>query len=138
MDDTVIPALLRYLTAIESHISHWCSLVTRYSLMALANFIMGGLDPGQVGVRAKEALALFDRAGGLSGFTMEALGWILISLSKGLTSGKFPEKSAEFSKVCDVIWTHLKNKVNETAETANFISGYGDDGVYVMLHSDRR
>lgn len=36
------------------------------------------------------------------------------------------------------ILTFLASHVNETAETANFVTSYGDDGQTVMLHSNRR
>jgi hypothetical protein len=138
MDSTVVNPLLNYLSHIENYLWFWYSPQTRHSLMALAVFIRGCLAPDQIPALGQEALNLFDRAGGVQGFTMEALGWIMISLQKAVSGGKVGGKVGDFSKIVEVIWVYLKNKVNETAETANFISGYGDQGVYVMLHSDRR
>ncbi|CAF1558512.1 unnamed protein product, partial [Adineta steineri] len=48
------------------------------------------------------------------------------------------EKNDKTDQLIETIYKHLKGKVNETSETANFITSYGDDGQSVMLHSDQR
>jgi len=57
------------------------------------------------------------------------LGWILVALNK--------EKST-YQQSIDKILEKLKTNVTETAETANFITDYGDDGKLILLHSNRR
>jgi len=59
--------------------------------------------------------------------TMEAIGWVLYSIS-----GDKDSKS-DIAK----IRRYLTNKVTETAAAANFTTSYAD-GAYLILHSDRR
>ena len=70
---------------------------------------------------------LWKHAGGIHGVSLEALGWFLMA-----TQGK--------SSHNDEIHTFLRSRVNETAETANFVSSYGEanDGTFLLLHSERR
>ena len=77
----------------------------------------------------KEASELFARSG-LNKLSLEALGWLLVALST--------ERNTNTDQLIATIYKHLKGKVSETSETANFITSYGDDGQSVMLHSNQR
>ncbi|CAF4362794.1 unnamed protein product [Rotaria sp. Silwood2] len=121
---------LKYLENIESEINqlsytkYWSNL-TRFSLISYALY-----------VRAKHLQYVADEASQLlqlSGFdklSLEALGWLLIALSTDKNNNK--------DHIIEIICKHLKGKVSETSETANFITSYGDDGQSVMLHSNQR
>ncbi|CAF4477748.1 unnamed protein product [Rotaria sp. Silwood2] len=78
---------------------------------------------------ANDASQLFQKTG-FNKLSLEALGWLLIALSTDTNNAKKP--------TIETIYKHLKGKVSETSETANFTTSYGDDGQSVMLHSDRR
>ena len=107
-----------------SHAKYW-SETTRFSLMSYALY-----------VRAKHSQNVADQASQLfarSGFqklSLEALGWLLVAL--------LTERKDNTNQVIATIYQHLKGKVSETSETANFITSYGDDGQSVMLHSNQR
>jgi hypothetical protein len=59
------------------------------------------------------------------------LGWLMIAM--------YTDKSKKTTDAIAAILKFIQNRVNETAETANFITKYSDqEGQYVMLHSDRR
>ncbi|CAF4119037.1 unnamed protein product, partial [Adineta steineri] len=130
VDMYMLDNVLNYLTNIESEIDklpyskHWCE-TTRFSLISYALYVRAK----HLQIVANEALELFARSG-LNKLSLEALGWLLISLST--------EKNDKTDQLIETIYKHLKGKVNETSETANFITSYGDDGQSVMLHSDQR
>jgi hypothetical protein len=122
--------VLQYLKNIESEIDqlsytkYW-SEITRFSLMSYALY-----------VRAKhlqnvgdEASQLFKRSG-FDKLSLEALGWLLVALSTDTNNNQ--------NQTIEIIYKYLKGKVNETSETAHFITSYGDDGQSVMLHSHQR
>ncbi|UCC74651.1 MAG: carboxypeptidase regulatory-like domain-containing protein [Gemmatimonadota bacterium] len=75
----------------------------------------------------QEARAIIAEAG-LDGLPLEATGWLLAVLSG---------KPAHERQVAE-IRRYLGNRVSEAAATAQFTSGYGVDGDYLVLHSDRR
>jgi len=62
---------------------------------------------------------------------LEGLAWTVSAMYKSKESNKIE---------IDNILRHLLNKVNETAETANFVSHYNDiqTSKLVMLHSNKR
>ncbi|CAF1370238.1 unnamed protein product [Adineta steineri] len=130
VDMYMLDNVLNYLTSIESEIDklpyskYWCE-TTRFSLISYALYVRAK----HLQIVANEALELFVRSG-LNKLSLEALGWLLISLST--------EKNDKTDQLIETIYKHLKGKVNETSETANFITSYGDDGQSVMLHSDQR
>ncbi|CAF0889863.1 unnamed protein product [Adineta ricciae] len=121
---------LRYASHIESEIDalsyakYW-SKTTKFSLMSYALYVRAK-DGQNV---ANEAVKLFERSG-LKQLSLEALGWLLVALST--------EQNKQATALIDSIYKYLKGKVSETAETANFITSYGDDGQSVMLHSNQR
>ncbi|UJR17435.1 hypothetical protein I4U23_004330 [Adineta vaga] len=129
-DGNTVRNVLGYLTNIESEINqllyakYW-SETTRFSLISYALYVRAK-DSQNV---ANEAVDLFVRSG-LNKLSLEALGWLLIALST--------DKNAQTTQFTETIYKHLKGKVSETAETANFITSYGDDGQSVMLHSNQR
>lgn len=51
---------------------------------------------------------------------MESLGWLMVAMTDA--NGNHGNKHIA------TIIEYLNNNVNETAETANFITSYGDDG----------
>ncbi len=111
----------RYLDRIERHIPPWYSRESRWALRAYALAVrhrMGDSD-------GKEAAALLEEAG-LEGLSLEAQGWILPVLH---AAGKRDATRR--------ILRHLENRIDESAATAHFTTGYSD-GEHVLLHSDRR
>lgn len=107
-----------------SYAKYW-SESTRFSLTSFALYVRAkSLQPV-----SEEALDLFNRSG-FQKLSLEALGWMLIALSSGNSSSE--------QQLTTKIYQYLKGKVNETSETANFTTSYGDDGQLIMLHSDRR
>ncbi|CAF1355694.1 unnamed protein product [Rotaria sp. Silwood1] len=121
---------LRYLENIEQEIDrllsakYW-SETTRFSLMSYALYVRAKNGQNV----ANDASQLFQKTG-FNKLSLEALGWLLIALSTDTNNAKKP--------TIETIYKHLKGKVSETSETANFTTSYGDDGQSVMLHSDRR
>jgi hypothetical protein len=111
-----------YLRNIEGHIPHWYPESVKRTIKSYALYArtrMGDSDPKKGRAIIKEA--------GLDGMTMEAIGWVLYSIS-----GDKDSKS-DIAK----IRRYLTNKVTETAAAANFTTSYAD-GAYLILHSDRR
>ena len=121
---------LTYLANIEDEINrlpyakYW-SETTRFSLISYALYVR--TKHGQI--VANEASQLFQRTK-FDKISLEALGWLLIALST--------DKNQNKKQTVEIIYKHLKGKVSETSETANFITSYGDDGQSVMLHSNQR
>lgn len=126
----VLSGALTYLQNIEAEIDrlsytkYWCE-TTRFSLISYALYVRAK-QPQAV---ANEAVQLFARSG-FNKLSLEALGWLLVALST--------ERNNNTDQLIATIYKHLKGKVSETSETANFITSYGDDGQSVMLHSDQR
>jgi hypothetical protein len=81
---------------------------------------MGDLD-------IAEAKKILSEAGGADKLTMEAVGWLLYTLSGDKGSAK------------QVVTIHrlLDNRATETAATAHWTTSYSD-GAHLILHSDRR
>jgi len=123
--------VLKYLENIQSEIDqlsytkYW-SETTRFSLISYALYVRAKNHQNV----ATEALQLFTQTG-FNKLSLEALGWLLIALSTD-------KNNHSTTPAIKTIYKHLQGKVNETSETANFITSYGDDGQSVMLHSDQR
>ncbi|CAF3962657.1 unnamed protein product, partial [Rotaria sordida] len=120
---------LKYLQNIKSEIdqlshSKYWSEITRFSLMSYALYVRTKYLQNV----ANEASQLFEQ-NGFDKLSLEALGWLLVALST--------ERNNDNDRMIEKIYKHLKGKVNETSETAHFISSYGDDGQSVMLHSNQ-
>ena len=113
-----------YLQTIEQHIPSDYSPECRRALVAYSlsvRKLMGDPDPAKARALVKEA--------GLAGLPLEAVGWILPTLS----AAKDP---ASTSLVAE-IRRHLSNRVSETAGDAHFVTSYSDQD-YLLLSSDRR
>lgn len=129
VDTEMFENSLGYCADIETYLSDeakecgWLP-VTKYALLAYALYIRA-LSNKDVGM---EASALLKKAS-LTHLTLEACGWILIAL------GLAEKKNGDDMKV---ILDHIKSQVVETGEHAYFTASYKDDGMSVMLHSNRR
>ncbi|CAM2724480.1 unnamed protein product [Rotaria socialis] len=130
VDNNMLKNTLKYLENIESEIDqlpyskHW-SEKTRFSLISYALYVRAKFRQNM----AHQALQIFQQSG-FDKLSLEALGWLLIALSA--------DKSHDNHQTIELIYNYLKGKVNETSETANFITSYGDDGQSVMFHSNQR
>ena len=130
LDINMINNVLVYLENIESEIDrlsytkYW-SETTRFSLISYALYVRAKHSQNVAG----QAAQLFSRSG-FQKLSLEALGWLLVAL--------FSERNNSTDQLIATIYKHLKGKVSETSETANFITSYGDDGQSVMLHSNQR
>jgi hypothetical protein len=112
----------RYLQQIERHIPWYYPIDVRRTLIAYALYVrkrMGDRDTAR-------ALKLI-REAGLPKLSMEAVGWLLGSLT-GDTSAR-----GDIAK----IHRFLDNKTTETAATAHWATSYSD-GAHLILHSSRR
>jgi len=111
-----------YLQNIDKHIPSDYSVQCRRALVAYALSVRhasGDPDPGRARALVKEA--------GLDGLSLEAVGWILPTLSKD------PASAATVAE----IRRHLGNRVSETAGNAHFVTSYSDQD-YLLLSSERR
>jgi uncharacterized protein YfaS (alpha-2-macroglobulin family) len=132
--DTMTNKAKQYLVAIDERIAEY----ERHNHYAMDIKSKNGIKAYSLYVRTKFgenvatlAAALYRGAGTEEArFTFEALGWLLVALSKN--------QVASVNGEVEKIKKYLFARVNETAETANFITSYGDDGQSVMLHSNRR
>ena len=114
----------RYLNDIDARIPKEYPLDVRRSLQAYALYVrhrMGDRD-------AERARAIVRDAGGVEKLPFESLGWLLPVLSGD--AGSQAEVAA--------IRRHLANRATETASTATFATDYGEQGPYLLLHSNRR
>ena len=75
----------------------------------------------------REAQALLTEAGDVVTLPLEAIGWLLPTL----------HDSGATQDVARLL-RHLENRVTETAGTAHFVTDYGEQGGYLLLHSLRR
>lgn len=126
----VVEQALKYLENIESEIKQLpynknLSEQTLFSLMSYALYVRTKFLQNVT----NQAVELFMRSG-FDKLSLEALGWLLVALST--------ETSYSSHQMIELIYNHLKGKVSETSETANFITSYDDDSQSVMLHSNQR
>ncbi|NDD27506.1 MAG: hypothetical protein EB084_04485, partial [Proteobacteria bacterium] len=110
-----------YLQAIESHYPSNYSAEARRAITAYALYVRHLMDDDD----AAKARALITEAGGVDKMPMEALGWLLMVLSK---------QQADATD----IRTFLANHVTEEAGTAHFVTRYDEATTYVLFASDRR
>jgi alpha-2-macroglobulin len=115
-----------YLRDIKDRIPSFYGLAETRVLRAYALYVrqlLGDRDTA-------EARALLDEAGGpdsLDKLPLEALGWLLPVLAG----------ESQSANTVAAIYRHLNNRVEETAATAHFTTGY-KDSAHLLLHSDRR
>jgi alpha-2-macroglobulin len=123
-----VPAPMReraqaYLKGIDGRIPKDYPADVRRSLQAYALYVrhrMNDRDPGRARAIVREV--------GVEKLPIESLGWLLPVLSGDKGS------SAEVA----AIRKHLANRATETASTATFAVDYGEQGPYLLLHSNRR
>ncbi len=123
VDPDMKRSALGYLQSVESHIPAWYGVESRRALVAYALFVRelaGTADP-------RRARALLVEAKGPEHLSMEALGWLLPTLSGD------PSARGDVTRILAL----LANRVTETSGAAHFTSSYSD-GAHVLLHSDRR
>ena len=125
VDNSMLRNALKYLANIQSEVNE-LSETTRFSLICYGLYVRAKHLENVAGA----ALQLFTQTG-FNKLSLEALGWLLMALSTD-------KNNKSIIQAIEMIYEHLKGKVNETAETANFITSYGDDGQSVMLHSNQR
>jgi len=113
---------LSHLQDIESHIPSEYSESCKRMIRAYALYVLHLAD--QSNPSKARALA---RETGLDKLGMETMGWLLPTLAKD------PQSKA----TCTEIYRYLDNHSTQTASTAQFTSGYADQG-YLVLYSDRR
>jgi uncharacterized protein YfaS (alpha-2-macroglobulin family) len=115
---------LGYLKSLDQRMPKDYGPEVRRALKAYALYVrfrMGDRD-------AAGARAVVREAGGAEKMPLEPLGWLLPVLSGD--AGSQAEVTA--------IRRHLANRATETAATATFATDYGEQGAYVLLHSNRR
>eukprot|EP01091_Cochliopodium_minus_P005035 TRINITY_DN1498_c0_g1_i3.p1 TRINITY_DN1498_c0_g1~~TRINITY_DN1498_c0_g1_i3.p1 ORF type:complete len:2381 (-),score=691.25 TRINITY_DN1498_c0_g1_i3:21-7163(-) len=122
-DSSVWLKLKPFLERIENHLCVWYSKMTKNSLKAFSLFVLTKFGENVT----DKAIDLFKK-NEFHEFSLESLGWLVVSLQGSSQSEEYTKK----------ILNYLYSNIHETAETANFVTSYGDDGKYVMFHSDRR
>ncbi len=127
-DEAMLQRAQGYLRAIETKYPYWYTPETRRAITAYALYVrkrMGDADPA----RARRLIA---EAGGVEKLPLEAVGWIWPTISADKASAAENE----------AIRRHVANRAEETAGGAHFTTSYkdggGNDGGWVLLHSDRR
>lgn len=115
-----------YLRDIESHCTpiDWYPPSVRRAVASYALYVRHLMGDDDV-VRARSLIA---EAGGVDKMPMEALGWLLMVMSK----------HGEARYQADAIRTYLANHVTEEAGTASFATHYDEGTSYVLFASDRR
>jgi uncharacterized protein YfaS (alpha-2-macroglobulin family) len=119
VDPRMLESAMGYVRTIENHIPGDYPEVCKWSLRAYALYVQrleGSPDPAKAAKLVQEV--------GVERLPLEALGWVLPTLSKD-------------AELAPEIRRYLANKVSETAATAQFDTAYGD-GAYLTLHSSRR
>lgn len=113
---------LTYLQNIESHIPPECGDDCRRSIRAYALYVLD-LSGAPDKQKARQLLSEVH----LKNQGLEVMGWLLPTLAKDPASRNQVEE----------IYRYLDNHATQTASTAQFTTGYGDNG-YLILYSDRR
>ena len=122
VDANMLSQALAYLQNIESHIPAEYGDDCRRSIRAYALYV---LDLSGAPDKAKARALLSETA--FKNLGLEVMGWLLPTLAKD------PASRGQV----DEIYRYLDNHSTQTASTAQFTSGYGDNG-YLVLYSDRR
>ncbi|MFN8606771.1 MAG: alpha-2-macroglobulin family protein [Vulcanimicrobiota bacterium] len=122
VNENMLAQALGYLQNIESHIPPDYGPECRRSIRAYALYVLdlAGTPNPQ---KARQLLA----EASLKEQGLEVMGWLLPTLNKN---------KADSARV-DEIYRYLDNHSTQTASTAQFNTGYGDNG-YLILYSDRR
>jgi uncharacterized protein YfaS (alpha-2-macroglobulin family) len=112
-----------YLKDIEKNIPANYPQDVRRTLVSYALYVrhrLGDSDPARARTLVREA--------GVEKLSFEALGWLLPVLGPDAAS------RAE----AEAIRRRFANSVSETAGAAHFAVSYGEEGAYLLLHSNRR
>lgn len=115
---------LRFLSNIRNHFPHWYPPEARRVIEAYAlavRFLAKQGDPAR-------ARALIAEAGGVEKLPLDALGWLLPTLSKDAASTTEVEQ----------IRRHLDNRTTETAGKAHFVTSFDESAEHVLLASSRK
>ncbi len=112
----------RYLRNIERYIPSWYTQRSKNTIKAYSLFVRTLLEDKDVAGASKLL-----REVGVKNLSMEALGWLLYTMSSD--DGAVQERAA--------IHKFLNSKISETAATATFATSVSD-GDHVILHSSRR
>ncbi len=114
---------LRYLRDIRHHFPPWYPESARRTVRAYSLFVRG-----RAGDKVeREARELYHEAGSPKGLSMDALGFLLPTLSKD------PQATRER----DAIRRYLDNRIAETAGKAQFVTSVSDEA-HVTLDSSRK
>jgi alpha-2-macroglobulin len=113
---------------IESYYEWWLSKKARWAVKAYSLYVLTILKRNVL----EDAKKLFKEAG-TKDLSLDGLAFVALAIF-------FSDNKNANNEIIQEILKHLINNVNETAETANFITSYGDDrdNKLVMLHSDRK
>ena len=113
-----------HLRNIERHIPHWYSAAARRAVIAYSLYVLNVAGHRDV-AKAKRIFARLKK--GKQKLPLEAVAWL------------YPVLSGQAGAAAEVgfIRKLLRNRVSETAATAQFASSYGDSG-YLVMHSSRR
>lgn len=119
----MLEAVKNYLRAVEQRVPSNYPVSAKRAIAAYALNVRLRLGERD----AARARKLIGEAG-LANLSLEAVGWLLPVLSGDAAS------AAE----AEAVRRHLANRVSETAATAHFVTSYGEEGDYLVLHSERR
>lgn len=130
IDENMLKNALNYLENVESEMNqginstHW-SQENKLSLISYSLYVRTKFSQNV----AEEVVKLLE-SNEFERFNLEAIGWLLFSLAN--------DKIHKHQESIEKLYKYLKTRVNETSETANFITSYDDDGKHVMFHSLKR
>ncbi len=119
----MLEAVKQYLRSVEARVPKDYPVPAKRAIAAYALNVRMKLGERD----AARARKLVGEAG-LANLPLEAAGWLLPVLSGDAASAVETE----------AIRRHLANRVAETAATAHFVTSYGEEGDYLVLHSERR
>ncbi|MCY0989417.1 MG2 domain-containing protein [Nannocystis sp. ILAH1] len=114
---------VHYLQSIRYRIPESYGPVEKQVLRAYALYTLRQLGRGD----PTEARALIKEAGGVEKMGLEAVAWLYSALQGDAAS------TAELEAIRRIV----RNRAEETAAAAHFVTSYSDGG-HVLLHSDRR
>ena len=124
VDASMLQNSLQYLRNVEYYLpSPEYSEVSKASIIAYSLYVrrlLGEPDPERARRLVNEK--------GFDILSLEGVGWILPTLAEDSAS------TAEVTRIQE----NLRNRVAETAGAAHFVTSYGEDQGYLLLHSDRR
>lgn len=122
VDQGMLSQALAYLSNIESHIPIDYGADCRRCIRAYSVYVLDLAGTPDIR-KARQLIAEAD----LKNQALEVVGWLLPTLNRD---------KASRSQV-DEIYRYLDNHSTQTSSTAQFNTGYGDNG-YLILYSDRR